>query len=74
VENDEILATANETIANRLAAKEVKLAELESQSAQFRKLVAEEDAFVQRLRSFVQEAEVERARLRREFRRLVLAG
>ncbi len=74
MEKDETLAAANEAIQNRLAAKTVKLAELEAQSAQLRKLVAEEDAFVQRLRSFVREAEAERTRLQQEFRRLVPSG
>ena len=74
MESDEILAAVNEAIEKRLAAKEVKLAEMEAQSAQLRKLVAEEDAFVQPFRSFVREAEAERIRLQQEFRRLIPTG
>ena len=74
MENDDILAKANEALDKRLTAKEVKLSELESRAAQLRELVAEEDAFVQRLRSFVGEAEIERTRLQREFHRLVSTG
>lgn len=74
LDTDETLATANETIDRRIAAKEANLAELEARSIQLRNLAAEEKAFVRRLRSFVAEAEAERTRLQREFRRLVSTG
>ena len=65
---------ANQAVDKRIAEKEAQLAELKSRSLQLNNLVAEEDAFVQRLRAFVQEAEEERIRLQSEFRRLVSAG
>lgn len=74
MENDSTLTVANQAIDKRIAMKEAQLKELEERSAQLSILVAQEDAFVQRLRIIVKETEQERLRLKREFHRLVPTG